>query len=493
MALQWAEEEKTLNNIKRAIASGWRMNSQQLYTYSRRLKKVQHNALPGELGSAFAEAVRQLADGNADISWTGLWKDTQKIQRILQISSQWEESAWIARLPALEARLLEEKQQPYFQTRLGTAFVQTLKRKLGTEPAGKETKPLSTDVQELEQIAVWLMESDLIKSDSKPALILTEKKKHTGFYAKLPQGTFAVLSGCVSVCLLLAWLYGQAERNQSFYHIQRLKATAVSQQADAGTPETAKQMEAAGQTNVTGKAAGQMKAAGQTNVTGKAAGQTSTSGQTEKQQAEEGKQAETSCRAKRPKILMQYRKMAKEYPGLFGWLKIPDTQIDQPVMQPLGEKNFYLTHDFTGAPSAEGALFADPQNNRWPQDGNTVIYGHNMKNGHLFGALDLYEDADYFQEHKKIEFDTIYETGIYEAVAIVKTRILNEGEQGFRYYRFFQYENQKDFQACLDFVKENQLFDTGSTLEYGDRILMLSTCEYSQEYGRLVVVARKVG
>ena len=162
-------------------------------------------------------------------------------------------------------------------------------------------------------------------------------------------------------------------------------------------------------------------------------------------------------------------------------------------MQPQKESDFYLSHDFKGSDSVEGALFVDAKNSLMHQDHNTVIYGHNMKNGHMFGTLDLYKNADYFQAHKKIHFDTIYETGIYEAVAVVKTRILQEEEPGFRYYQFFEYDDQQSFQTCQDFVKANQLFDAGSSLQYGDQILMLSTCEYSQENGRLVLVARKVG
>lgn len=183
--------------------------------------------------------------------------------------------------------------------------------------------------------------------------------------------------------------------------------------------------------------------------------------------------------------------MSEEYPQLYGWLQIPDTQIDLPVMRTESDRNFYLHHDFAGAESAEGALFVDAESSAYPQDDNTVIYGHNMKNGHIFGTLKMYGDADFFQAHREIRFDTLYETGTYEAVAVLKTRILNENEQGFRYYQFFQYENEQEFQECWDFVEKNSLFETESTLQYGDRILMLSTCEYSQENGRLVVVARK--
>ena len=193
-----------------------------------------------------------------------------------------------------------------------------------------------------------------------------------------------------------------------------------------------------------------------------------------------------------PEKLPQYRKMSEEYPQLYGWLQIPDTQIDLPVMRAESDRNFYLHHDFSGAESAEGALFVDAESCLCPQDDNTVIYGHNMKNGHIFGTLKMYEDVDFFQAHREIHFDTIYETGIYEAVAVLKTRILNENEPGFRYYQFFQYGNKKEFRECKNFVEGNRLFETDSILKYGDRILMLSTCVYSHENGRLVVVARKM-
>lgn len=158
-----------------------------------------------------------------------------------------------------------------------------------------------------------------------------------------------------------------------------------------------------------------------------------------------------------PKKLTQYREMSKVYPQLYGW-----------------------------------SLFVDAGNHLYPQDDNIVIYGHNMKNGYIFGTLSMYADKDFFQAHRKMQFDTLYEAGTYEAVAVLRTRILNENEQGFRYYQFFQYDNKKQFQECQKFVEDNRMFETGSALHYGDQILMLSTCEYSQENGRLVVVARKL-
>lgn len=73
-----------------------------------------------------------------------------------------------------------------------------------------------------------------------------------------------------------------------------------------------------------------------------------------------------------------------------------------------------------------------------------------MKNGHIFGTLKMYLNQEFFQAHREIRFDTLYENGIYEAVAVLKTRILNENENGFRYYQFFQYKNKEGKAVILD-------------------------------------------
>ncbi len=526
MALQWTTEEHTLSNIKKGIADGWRMNEQQLYEYGRKLLRARERLFPGELGNAFAETVIRSAKDRSEISWPGLSKDVETIQKLLQGGMEWSREEWLVRLP-----LLERRRETCFYTVLGDAFIQTLKRKLGLCEAAQRTQISSEnnrkqtacdniicetvqrtqissennrkqtvcddiicetvqrtqipsennrkqtvcdDTLRLEELASWLMETDCKQTEA--------GKKPFRYFGKLTDAAAVVLAG-LSLCFLSIWLYGRFEGNQNFYDIQKLKAVSADRQEaltenDSEIEKTAAEDQK--EQDADDYSAPQTAAnRGKTRIAGTAAGKQET--------------ADVSKKKKRPQILPQYREMAKEYPGLFGWLRIPDTRIDLPVMQPLKEKDFYLDHDFTGAASAEGALFADPENNRWPQDGNTVIYGHNMKNGHVFGTLDLYEDPAYFKAHREIHFDTIYETGIYEAVAVVKTRIRNENEQGFRYYQFFQYDNQEQFLQCADFVNANQMFDTGSRLRYGDQILMLSTCEYSQENGRLVIVARKAG
>ena len=115
-----------------------------------------------------------------------------------------------------------------------------------------------------------------------------------------------------------------------------------------------------------------------------------------------------------------------------------------------------------------------------------------MSSGLNFGLLEKYKDKSFYKNHQTIRYDTIYETGTYQIAAVLITRILYQEEEGFRYYRFYNYSTEQEFQECRDFVQENQLYDTGQKLRYGDQLLMLSTCEYSRPNGRLVIVARRV-
>ena len=122
---------------------------------------------------------------------------------------------------------------------------------------------------------------------------------------------------------------------------------------------------------------------------------------------------------------------------------------------------------------------------------NLVIYGHHIKGGKMFGALEDYKSKSFYEEHKNIQFDTLTEQEEYEIVAVFKT--VAYSSEGFRYYDFVDAENEEDFNSYVGKCKELALYDTGVTAEYGDRLITLSTCEYSARNGRLVVVAKMVG
>ena len=191
-------------------------------------------------------------------------------------------------------------------------------------------------------------------------------------------------------------------------------------------------------------------------------------------------------------ILSQYDILYSMYPDLVGWIKVDGTPIDYPVMQDRTGEEYYLTHNFEGKDDNKGNPFISADASIEPMDQNIVIYGHNVRDGSQFGDLDYYLDEKFYEKHPVITFDTIYETGAYQIVAVVKTHVKQEDEAGFRYYWFRNYENRDEFQDLLDFIEENRLYDTGEHLSYGDTTIMLSTCEYTVNNGRLVVIAKRI-
>lgn len=120
-----------------------------------------------------------------------------------------------------------------------------------------------------------------------------------------------------------------------------------------------------------------------------------------------------------------------------------------------------------------------------------IIYGHNMKDGTMFGDLDEYRSEAYYREHSALQFDSLYEEREYEIMAVFLSHVYKEGEEGFRYYDFYTAETEEAFQEFYENVMGNALYDTGVTAAYGDTFLMLSTCAYHEEDGRLVVVAKR--
>ena len=121
---------------------------------------------------------------------------------------------------------------------------------------------------------------------------------------------------------------------------------------------------------------------------------------------------------------------------------------------------------------------------------NRILYANAFSLGKITERWRLLS-KNFYEEHKTIQFDTLTEQAEYEIVAVFKT--VAYSSEGFRYYDFVDAENEEDFNSYVGKCKELALYDTGVTAEYGDRLITLSTCEYSAQNGRLVVVAKKVG
>ena len=185
----------------------------------------------------------------------------------------------------------------------------------------------------------------------------------------------------------------------------------------------------------------------------------------------------------------KYAAVYEQNSDFVGWISIDGTNIDYPVMQTINEPNYYLKRSFEKQYSDYGVPYVQ-ENCDLALSDNCVIYGHHMNNGTMFADLCKYESEDFYQEHKVLRFDTLSGFGEYEIMAVFKT--VAYSEQGFQYYHFVDAASAADFDAYIAKCKELALYDTGITAEYGDRLITLSTCEYSRQNGRMVVVAKKI-
>lgn len=173
-----------------------------------------------------------------------------------------------------------------------------------------------------------------------------------------------------------------------------------------------------------------------------------------------------------------------------GWLSIPGTNLDYPVMYAPDNKDFYLRHDFAGAYSVYGVPYLDEKTvfGGTPSQ-NLIVYGHNMKTGTIFGCLTGYRSADYYAQHPRIVFDTVYGDAEYEVFAAFAIDVIKD--PGFVYNEYINMDEEK-YNAYLDEVLRRSDVQTGIRPQYGEQLLTLSTCEYSTDNGRYVVVGRRV-
>ncbi len=190
--------------------------------------------------------------------------------------------------------------------------------------------------------------------------------------------------------------------------------------------------------------------------------------------------------------ILQLEELKKQNNDIIGWIEIENTIINYPVLQ-CEDNNFYMTHNYKKEYSAEGSIFLDKDYNWELPSSNLLLYGHNNKNKTMFAELLNYKEESYYKEHPTIRFTTLAEDKTYEIIAVFKSRVYYKSEKDvFRYYYFINAENEEEYNNYINESKKASLYDTGKTATYGDQLLTLSTCEYSQEDGRFVVVAKKV-
>ncbi|MBC5649410.1 class B sortase [Christensenella tenuis] len=206
-------------------------------------------------------------------------------------------------------------------------------------------------------------------------------------------------------------------------------------------------------------------------------------------------EASPSPAPEEPQVLPELEELYRQNGDLAGWVKIEGTVVDYPVMYTPEDGEFYLYRTFQKEedPTKEGCIFIDKNCSVDPRSTNLLLHGHNMKNGTMFHTLLDYQEEEFYKEHPVIEYSSLYSKDDYEIVSVFLSKVYNKDETDvFKFYKFYDAETEEEFDEFIGNIKELSLYDTGITPEFGDELITLSTCEYTQENGRIAVVARKV-
>lgn len=180
---------------------------------------------------------------------------------------------------------------------------------------------------------------------------------------------------------------------------------------------------------------------------------------------------------------IDFESLTKQYPDIYAWIRIPDTKVDYPILQHATDNEYYLNHTYDGKKRAEGSIFTDNYNSKDFSDPNTIIYGHNMKNGSMFKGLHKYRDKKYMEEHSNLY---IYQEGrilhykIFAAYIYDDRNILSS----------FDFSNPEIYESYLKFVltKKDMSSNIDTTVDVttSDKIITMSTCNNNDKQRYLV-------
>ena len=189
-------------------------------------------------------------------------------------------------------------------------------------------------------------------------------------------------------------------------------------------------------------------------------------------------------------VLREYASVYQLNPDMVGWLNIPNTTLNYPVVQKPDDADYYLHRDFYDNASRHGTIYAHSTADLQTPSDIVTIYGHNMTDGSMFASLHQYTKKEHYDANPYIYFDTLYEHRTYQIISVFEIDITKEG---FAYHNYVD-TNAFTFQNYVDRCKKLSMYDTGVSAKYGDKLVALSTCDKdtSTDNIRFVIVAKLV-
>lgn len=175
-------------------------------------------------------------------------------------------------------------------------------------------------------------------------------------------------------------------------------------------------------------------------------------------------------------------------PEIVAWLYIPGTNVDYPVTR-TDNNEYYLSHGPDLAQNRAGSIFFESSSSPALTDANTIIYGHRMNNGSMFGSLYQYENPDFFNEHRMVYLYTPDgKRHDYQLFDVIHS---SDSMDAPPYLMNFDTEEQF-IENCEQMMDASIVPVTDVTFSAGDRILTLSTCVRGDGGTRLILQAKEI-
>lgn len=172
-------------------------------------------------------------------------------------------------------------------------------------------------------------------------------------------------------------------------------------------------------------------------------------------------------------IPIDFEAFQEQNGDIYAWIRIPGTVVDYPIVQHPEDDAYYLNRTVEGKTGLPGSIYTESLNKTDFSDRNTLIYGHNMKNGSMFGDLSLYKDSTYMKEHAEILIYTpehIYTYRVFAAITYDNRHIMYA----------FDFSTDAGLQAYLDSIRAvrnmTSYLDESVEVTAEDQIITLSTC-----------------
>lgn len=185
-------------------------------------------------------------------------------------------------------------------------------------------------------------------------------------------------------------------------------------------------------------------------------------------------------------IPIDFEELWETNPDVYAWIVIPGTDINYPILQHPTDDSYYLNHNLDGSTGRPACIYTESLNNKDFTDNNTVIYGHNMRNGTMFAQLHKFEDKDFFDEHREII--------IYLPDKVLHYKIFAVHNYDDRHLLYsFDFSDKavyKDYLESIFSIDDmNANIATEMTVTENDKIITLATCVYKKPSLRFHVQA----